>query len=256
MNDASLQSTKKVCKPIVPIKPVCLTLPPMQRLIITLDGPAGAGKSTVAWSLAKRLGLEFLDTGAMYRGLSAKCVERGIDPVAEDYAVVELARHSEFRFDWTQDPPRLTVGGTDVTDRLRDSDVTGQVSDVAAIGGVRQVMVREQRRMGSEHPRLVTEGRDQGSVVFPNAEVKFYLDASSSVRAKRRAEQLRAAGKKADLKQIRENILERDRKDSSRKDAPLICPEDARRIDTSDMTLEEVVDLLEGLVKETAGSTL
>jgi len=228
----------------------------MQRLIITLDGPAGAGKSTVAWHLAEKLGLEFLDTGAMYRGLSAKCVERGIDPVAEDYAVVELARHSEFRFDWTQDPPRLSVGGTDVTDRLRDSDVTGQVSEVAAISGVRQVMVREQRRMGSEHPRLVTEGRDQGSVVFPEAEVKFYLDANCSVRAKRRAEQLREVGKKVDLEEIRNGILERDRKDSSRKDAPLICPEDANRIDTSKMSLDEVVDMLEDLVHEAVGQVL
>jgi CMP/dCMP kinase len=228
----------------------------MQRLIITLDGPAGAGKSTVAWSLAKRLGLEFLDTGAMYRGLSAKCVERGIDPVAEAYAVVKLARESEFRFDWSQDPPRLSVGGTDVTDRLRDSDVTGQVSEVAAISGVRQVMVREQRRMGSEHPRLVTEGRDQGSVVFPEAEVKFYLDANPSVRAKRRADQLRDAGKKVDLEQIRQGILERDRKDTNRKDAPLICPEDATRIDTSDMTLAEVIEMLFGMVHQTAGQAL
>lgn len=228
----------------------------MQRLIITLDGPAGAGKSTVAWRLAKRLGLEFLDTGAMYRGLSAKCVERGIDPVAEDYAVVELARNSEIHFDWKQDPPRLYVGGTDVTDRLRDNDVTSQVSEVAAIPGVRQVMVREQRRMGEQHPRLVTEGRDQGSVVFPKAEFKFYLDASPTIRAKRRAEQLRAAGKKADLEQIRQGILERDHKDSNRKDAPLICPEDALRIDTSGMLLDEVVELLENTVRETAGHAL
>ncbi len=228
----------------------------MQRLIITLDGPAGAGKSTVAWRLAKRLGLEFLDTGAMYRGLSAKCVERGIDPVTEDYAVVELARNSDFRFDWTQDPPRLTVGGTDVTDRLRDSDVTGQVSDVAAIPGVRQVMVREQRRMGSEHPRLVTEGRDQGSVVFPKAEVKFYLDATPTIRAQRRAEQLRAAGKKVDLEDIRERILDRDHKDSNRKDAPLVCPEGAQRINTSDMTLDQVIEMLFGLVHQEAGQAL
>jgi len=229
----------------------------MQRLIITLDGPAGAGKSTVAWRLAKKLGLEFLDTGAMYRGLSAKCVERGIDPATEDYAVVELARNSDFRFDWTQDPPRLHVGGTDVTDRLRDSDVTGQVSEVAAIPGVRQVMVREQRRMGDEHPRLVTEGRDQGSVVFPQAEVKFYLDATPTIRAQRRAEQLRAAGKKVDLELIRERILDRDQKDSNRKDAPLICPKDAHRIDTSEMTLDQVVEMLHGLTHKTpAGQAL
>ncbi len=228
----------------------------MQRLIITLDGPAGSGKSTVARRLAGLLGLEFLDTGAMYRGLSARCVERGIDPVAEDYAVVELARNSEMRFDWTQDPPRLHVGGVDVTDRLRDSDVTGQVSEVSAISGVRQVMVREQRRMGEEHPRLVTEGRDQGSIVFPHAGVKFYLDAAPAVRAKRRAQQLRDAGKTVDLEEVRQRITERDRKDSNRKFGPLICPEDAQRIDTSDMTLDQVVDMLEAEVKQAVGAAL
>ena len=220
----------------------------MNRLIVTLDGPAGSGKSTVARLLAKRLGLEFLDTGAMYRGLTAKAMDRGIDPAAEPWAVVELARRAPLRFVWQTDPPRLTVGTVDVTDRLRDADVTEAVSDVAAISAVRQVLVENQRRIGLEHPRLVTEGRDQGSVVFPDAEAKFYLDANATVRAKRRADQLKAAGKPANLESIRKSIIQRDRKDSTRADAPLICPEDAERIDTSDMTLEEVVNLLESKV--------
>ncbi len=155
------------------------------------------------------------------------------------------------RFDWQADPPRLTVGRVDVTDRLRDGDVTEAVSDVAAIPGVRQVLVDNQRRIGREHPRLVTEGRDQGSVVFPDAEAKFYLDANPSIRAKRRADQLKAAGKPANLEAIRESIIQRDRKDSSRADAPLICPDDAERIDTSEMTLDQVVDLLESKVRAT-----
>jgi cytidylate kinase len=225
----------------------------MQRLIVTLDGPAGSGKSTVSRQLARRLGLEFLDTGAMYRGITAKALERGIDPITEGYAVVELSRHNPVSFDWTHDPPLLLVAGVDVTPRLRDPDVTRSVSDVAALPGVRQVMVEAQQRIGRDHPRLVTEGRDQGSVVFPGADGKFYLDANPSIRAQRRAEQLRAAGRHADFEQIRTEIVARDSKDSTRADAPLICPEDAERIDTSDMTLDEVLVLLEARVRKRCG---
>ncbi|MEM1098864.1 MAG: (d)CMP kinase [Planctomycetota bacterium] len=221
----------------------------MDRLIVTLDGPAGSGKSSVARELAHRLGLEFLDTGAMYRGVTAMALSRGIDPVEEPYYVVELARNCPLAFDWATDPPRLSVRGVDVTDRLRDPDVTGSVSDVAALPGVREVLVREQQRIGREHPRLVTEGRDQGSVVFPDAEAKFYLDASPTVRAQRRADQLRAAGRSVDVAQIRKQILQRDQKDSTRVTAPLICPDDATRLDTSDLSLTQVLDELEQHVR-------
>lgn len=220
------------------------------RLIVTIDGPAGSGKSTLARQLAARLGLDFLDTGAMYRAVAAKAIERGINIVEEPYYVVELARNCPLRFDWAADPPRLYARESDVTDRLRDRDVTGAVSDIAALGGVRNVLVDEQRCIGQEHPRLVTEGRDQGSIVFPQADVKFYLDASPTVRANRRAAQLREMGKPVQLEAIRQNIIERDRKDSSRSDGPLICPDDAIRIDTSDMTLGEVLELLEKTVRE------
>ena len=221
----------------------------MRRLIVTLDGPAGSGKSTVARQLAARLGLDFLDTGAMYRGITAKAIDRGIDPETEDYAVVELARHATLEFDWATDPPTLRINGRDVTPRLRDPDVVARVSDVAAIPAVRDVLVKAQRLIGEDHPGLVTEGRDQGSVVFPGAEAKFYLDASPQVRAERRAAQLRDLGKPVDLTALRDSIILRDRKDATRKSGPLICPEDAETIDTSDMELPEVVALLEQRVQ-------
>lgn len=216
----------------------------MRRLIITLDGPAGTGKSTVARLLAQRLGLEFLDTGAMYRGLTARALDHGLDPAADAEAVIELAREHPLHFDWQADPPRLFMGEMDLTSRLRDEDVNAAVSDVAAIGAVRQVMVEAQRRIGEAHPRLVTEGRDQGSVVFPDASVKFYLDAQPRVRAQRRADQLRQAGKQADVEAILAEIHQRDQRDASRHDGPLVRPVDAQDIDTSHLSQEQVVELL------------
>lgn len=225
----------------------------MQPLTITLDGPAGSGKSTIARRLAQRLGLEFLDTGAMYRGLTALCLDKGIDPAGDPASVVDLAKRSPIRFDWLADPPRLQIGERDLTDRLRDPDVTFSVSDVASIGGVRQVMVEAQRDIAEKHPRLVTEGRDQGSVVFPHAQVKFYLDATPAVRAKRRADEIRKAGKPVDEEQILDQITRRDQRDRHRSDGPLICPPDAIVVDTSAMSLDQVLDHLEKLARQRTG---
>ena len=222
----------------------------MRPLIITLDGPASAGKTSVGGHLAKRLGLEFLDTGAMYRGLTAHCLDDGIDPATDPGAVVKLAQRTRWWFDWTRDPPRLHSDARDLTDRLRDPDTTEAVSAVAQISAVRQILVAAQRQIGSEHPRLVTEGRDQGSVVFPNAHVKFYLEASPTVRARRRAQELGETGRPVDESHILQQILDRDARDNTRSDGPLICPVGAVRIDTSPMSFTEVVDRLERHVVE------
>jgi len=218
-------------------------------LIVTLDGPAGSGKSTVARTLAKRLGLEFLDTGAMYRGVTAAALDAGLDPKAHESGVVDLAHTQTIRFDWRQDPPRLLIGGRDITHRLRDPDTTEQVSVVSSFPAVRRLLVRAQRKIGREHPKLVTEGRDQGSVVFPEASSKFFLDASPQVRAERRCAQLREAGYDPSFQAILKNIVDRDHRDRNRSDGPLICPQDAEKLDTSAMSLEQVVDHLERRVR-------
>lgn len=241
-------------------------LPGMGELIITLDGPAGSGKSSVARILAGRLGLEFLDTGAMYRGVTAACLALGVDPTKDRPATIELAKTLRIAFDWTANPPKLLIDipGKSVpaelepdrlADRLRDPDVTRAVSFVAQAPEIRQVLVAAQRGIGVQHPRLVTEGRDQGSVVFPQAKHKFYLTARPEVRAKRRCEELRNARKPADEAQVLHDILLRDRLDRERSDGPLIRPADAIDVDTSDMSREQVVAHLETLVRGTPQAT-
>lgn len=217
--------------------------------IVTIDGPAGTGKSTVAHHLAARLGLEFLDTGAMYRAAALLAIESGIAP-EDGPALATVIERTGMRFDWTLDPPALLLGGRDVSDRIRDADVAAVVSQVAAQPAVRRVLVGWQRRIGAEHPRLVTEGRDQGSVVFPEAPLRLYLDADEDVRAARRARQLEAKGRAVDEEAIRREIRRRDSIDSSRRDAPLTCPEGAIVLDTTALTLDEVVDRLEEIARE------
>lgn len=218
------------------------------RLIITIDGPAGTGKSTVARALAHRLGLEFLDTGAMYRAAAAIAIDHGVE-VDDHKRFVECVERHDLHFDFDTDPPTLLCSGESIMHRLRDSDVTRAVSRVASVESLRQEMVKKQRQIGIAHPRLVTEGRDQGSVVFPDADVKFFMSASARVRAERRAGQMKAEGRKADVDQLEREISERDRSDSERTVGPLTCPADAERIDTSDMTFEQVVDALEARVR-------
>lgn len=223
------------------------------RLIITIDGPAGTGKSTVARALAHRLGLDFLDTGAMYRAAAAIAIDSDVSIVDAERFVGEVDKR-DLHFDFDTDPPTLLCCGQSIMHRLRDADVTGMVSQIAAIDSLRQTMVQKQRNVGIAHPRLVTEGRDQGSVVFPDADVKFFLHASALVRAHRRAAQIEASGKTADVAKLQQEIEARDRSDSTRTVGPLTCPADAERIDTSDMSFDQVVDALEAHVKRTLGA--
>lgn len=223
--------------------------------IVTIDGPAGTGKSTVAHRLAKRLGLEFLDTGAMYRAAALAALDRGIDPT-DGPRVAELVRGMDLRFDWKLDPPELFMNGVAVGERIRTPEVTRAVSPVASNPLVRAAMVAAQREIARRHPRLVTEGRDQGSVVFPDADVRIYLDALPEVRARRRVEQLSAKGIVTTETEVLAQILERDRIDSTRRDGPLKRPEGSEILDTSFIDIDEVIDRLEQIVRRCAGRAL
>lgn len=222
-------------------------MPP--AVIITIDGPAGTGKSTLAHLLAKRLGLEFLDTGAMYRAAALIALENGIPP--DDGArLAEAIAKSDLHFDWNADPPRLMLGSRDIGQRIRDMDVSGVVSIVAAQKPVRGVLVQAQRQIAAKHPRLVTEGRDQGSVVFPDAPLRFYLTADAQVRADRRAAQLAAAGKSVDRSRVVRDIQERDLLDRTRPDGPLIRPEGAVDIDTGEGDAAYIVARMETIARQ------
>ncbi len=207
--------------------------------VIAIDGPAGAGKSTVARALAARLGLEYLDTGAMYRAVTLAAMRRGIDTadlervakLAEDVSL-EVGEHGVF------------VDGFDATTEIRSREVTTAVSAVAANSGVRAELVRRQRRWAVERGGGVLEGRDIGSVVFPDAELKLYLTASPRVRAERRVAE--AGG---DVDEIEAAIERRDRHDSSRSDSPLVEADGSIVVDTTGRSIDEVLARVEQLLE-------
>jgi cytidylate kinase len=212
-------------------------------MIITIDGPAGTGKSTAARGLAERLGLEFLDTGAMYRVVALLCLDRGIDP-ADEIAAARLAAGAAIEFH----RGRTLAGGVDVTDRLRTPQVSQAASLVAQVPAVRDELVRQQRRLAAGLD-IVCEGRDQGTVAFPHAECKFFITADPVERARRRQQELAETGRVVSLEDLLAEQAARDRRDESRAVAPLKPAPDAIRIDTTSLSLDAVLDLLERHVR-------
>jgi cytidylate kinase len=214
----------------------------MKDIRVAIDGPAGAGKSTVAKVVAKKLGYRYIDTGAMYRAVTLKTLQSGIDLSDED-AVTQLASniHIDFRMD--KDSQLVFADGQDVTELIRSSQVTANVSQIAAIQGVRAEMTALQQKIARMHG-VVMDGRDIGTHVIPDAEVKIFLTASLDERARRRAEELQASGLQVDMKQMQESISTRDQTDSSREFAPLRPAEDAYLLDSSGKTVDEVVQII------------
>jgi CMP/dCMP kinase len=211
-------------------------------MIITIDGPAGAGKSSVAKMLARRLGYRFLDTGAMYRAVALAAMRHGLDWDAPD-DLAHLARSIHLRIDGE----RIFLDGEDVTDAIRTSDVTAVTRYSAGNPKVRERLVELQRETAASR-NIVTEGRDQGTVAFPNAEHKFFLTATPRERARRRFAELQSRGEPVTLEQVLAAQERRDREDAARKVGPLKPAPDAVEICTNGMSLEQVVEKLAALV--------
>jgi CMP/dCMP kinase len=215
----------------------------MAPWIVTIDGPAASGKSTVARRLARRIDAAFLDTGAMYRAVTFAAMQDAADLNDESQLVAVMDRHT-FEFEAVGETMRVLVDGAEVTDRIRTPELTENVRYIAASPPMRTRLVEMQRRFARRHGRVVTEGRDQGTVAFPDADVKFYLVADTTERARRRQLDLRAQGVEADREALRQAIESRDRSDESRAVGPLKPAPDAIRVDTTRLTIEEVVEHL------------
>jgi len=207
-------------------------------LIIAIDGPSGAGKSTLAKRLARELSFIYLDTGAMYRALALKVLRQGVD-LADDARLARLVESTEIDLHEDNGTLEVLLDGINVADEIRTPEVSQLASKVSALKIVRARMLDLQRRMG-EHGSIVAEGRDIGTVVFPSAEVKIFLDASAEERARRRYAELRAAGRPADLSETLREMEERDKRDSERDLAPLRMADDALRIDSSNASADSV----------------
>ena len=218
--------------------------PSSSPLIVTIDGPAGTGKSTVARRLASWLKIEFLDTGAMYRAVAWKCLQAQITP-EQTQAAADLARGLRFQLQNQQ----LLVDGALLGEAIRTPEVSAQSSRFAAAPEIREILVEQQRRIGQQQS-LVTEGRDQGTVVFPGALCKFFLTARPEVRALRRYQDLQTQQEPPSFEEVLQAQQERDERDTSRAASPLRAADDALLIDTSDMSLEEVITHLAKLVEQ------
>jgi len=206
--------------------------------VLAIDGPSGAGKGTISRAVAKKLGWHYLDSGAIYRSL-AIAVARDKVSLDDERAIVQVANRLDLAFR-CDDRLIVLLDGENITDRIQSEACGNDASKIAAYGLVREALLHKQRSF-QQPPGLVADGRDMGTVVFPQAEFKIFLTARSDVRAERRYKQLKEKGIDVSLKTIRSELEERDRRDTARSHAPLVMADDAVLIDTSDMTIEEVV---------------
>jgi len=216
--------------------------------IVAIDGPVGAGKSTVAMGVARVLGFRYIDTGAMYRSVAWLALRQGVN-LPDERTVASVAASASIEFKPANGRPRVLVNGTDVTEAIRTPEVSAAASVVSAHPAVRQALVALQRTMGAEGG-VVMEGRDISTVVFPDAEVKVYLDASPEERARRRFQELVSKGVAVDYESLKRAEEERDRRDSTRAHSPLRRAPDAVVIDTTGLTVEQIVDRIVKLVEK------
>jgi cytidylate kinase len=211
--------------------------------VVAIDGPAGAGKSTIAKRVAARLGFTYIDSGAMYRAVALWALRQNVDP-GDMHRMEQLSMAAEIELS----PGRIRLNGEDVTDAIRTPEVSGGASKVAVIPGVRRALVAKQRAMG-ERSSVVMEGRDIGTVVFPGADVKIFLDADPRERVRRRLEDVRASGEEIPEGALAAQMKERDQRDSTRADGPLAQAPDAAYLDSTSLTVEEVEEAILKIVR-------
>ncbi|MBR4113688.1 MAG: (d)CMP kinase [Anaerotignum sp.] len=220
----------------------------MKRFAIAVDGPAGSGKSTVAKAVARKLGIVYVDTGAMYRTVALHCIQEGIS-LADEAAVVASLDGLNMRIQPDTDGQKIFLNEEDVTAKIRTAEIGRGASDVGAYQKVRERMVEIQQKMAKELS-VIMDGRDIGTVVLPEAEVKIYLDAGVEERARRRVGELEAKGETADFEEIKKLIIQRDYNDMNREHSPLKKADDAVVLDSTSMTVEEVQQAILDIVQE------
>lgn len=217
-----------------------------KRIVVAIDGPAGAGKSTIARAVAGRLGFLYIDSGAMYRAVGLWALRAGV-ALDDAHRLEQLARAS--RIELEPESSRVLLNGEDITEAIRTPEVSQAASKVSAFGGVRRAMVEEQRRM-AERTSVVMEGRDIGTVVFPEADVKIFLDADPAERAARRLRESTVKGETVDPEELARQIRERDERDRSRSEAPLVQAPDAFYLDSTGLSIEQVEERILKLIRE------
>ena len=216
-------------------------------MIIAIDGPAATGKSTTAKALAKRLGFTYLDTGAMYRAITLLILQKKVQ-ISENFALISLLKKFDLKFQQHEKQILVILNGEDVSNEIRRLDVTKYVSEVSALPAVRKSLVKIQRKIAKDKD-CVMEGRDIGTVVFPDAEVKFYVVADYDVRAKRRLLDFKKLGEEKSIDELIEELKNRDKYDSEREHSPLLKANDAIEVDTTNLTIEEQVNFMFKKVK-------
>lgn len=221
----------------------------MKKISVAIDGPAGAGKSSVASNVAKQLGYVYIDTGAMYRSVAVYAIQNGIKLPEQTDRLIQSLKDISISFSTEKGVQRILLNGCDVTERIRESDASMGSSCVAAIPEVRKMLVARQKEMGADGG-VIMDGRDIGTTVLPDAELKVYLTASVEERAERRYRENLERGIECDLERIKKDVMARDENDMNRAVSPLRRADDAILLDTSDMTFESVVSKLSDMVKE------